>query len=298
MNIVDCCFQSHGTGCAGTLMLPDSSVPPPVIVMAHGFGNIRTARLPAFAERFVMAGYSAFLFDYRTFGDSDGEPRHLVHPGQQLDDWRAAIDYVRSRPDVDSERMILWGTSFSGGHVLKLASERDDFAAVISQMPHVSGPATSAMPHPLTIVKSTLAGLLDLAGSLVGRPYYRPIAGRPGECAGVTGDAALDGYWTMIPDDANWENKILSRSFLYVPFYSPRNEARRVTAPTLMIAAARDSVVPASAARRAARRIPDSRFHLLECNHFEPYFGDVFEKNIALQVEFLRTHAPVEQSTT
>lgn len=298
MNVTDCQFQSQGTTCAGTLMLPENVDRPPVIVMAHGFGNIRMARLPAFAERFVEAGYAAFLFDYRTFGDSEGEPRHLVHPWQQIQDWEGAIAYARSRPEIDSERIVLWGTSFSGGHVLHLAARRDDYAAVISQIPHVSGPATAAKAHPLTSLKCTLAGLLDLAGSLVNRPVYSPIAGESGERAAITADGAIRGYSEMIPVDANWENRVGSRSFLYIPFYSPRNDAQRITAPTLVIAARRDNVVSAQAARRAAQKIPGSTFHALDCNHFEPYFGEHFEENIALQLAFLRERVPVTGSSS
>jgi uncharacterized protein len=129
--IEECHFQSEGSSCAGTLMLPSRSHAPPVIVMAHGFANVRQARLPAFAERFVKAGYAAFYFDYRTFGDSEGEPRHWVHPCRQLQDWEAAIRYVQSRPGVDSQRLVLWGTSFSGGHVLRLATRDQHVAAVL-----------------------------------------------------------------------------------------------------------------------------------------------------------------------
>lgn len=298
MNVTESHFQSNGLMCAGTLMVPESAKNPPVIVMAHGFANIRKARLPAFAERFVKAGYAAFLFDYRTFGDSEGEPRHWVHPWRQIQDWEAAIQYVRSLPEIDWQRIVLWGTSFSGGHVLHLVAQTDQITAVISQIPHVSGPATTLKAHPLTSLKCTLAGLLDLAGSLINRPFYSPVVGNPGECAAITGDNASEAYLNTLPDDANWENKVLSRSFLQVPLYSPRNGARQITAPTLVIVAAHDSVVSPSAAKRAARKIPQSTFHLLDCDHFEPYGGAHFEANMSLQLAFLREHVPVEQGET
>jgi pimeloyl-ACP methyl ester carboxylesterase len=295
--IEGCHFQSMETTCAGTLMLPDGPGTPPVIVMAHGFANIRKARLPAFAERFVNAGYAVFLFDYRTFGDSEGEPRHLVNPYRQIEDWEAAIRYVRTRPEVDSQRMVLWGTSFSGGHVLQLAAGNDDFATVISQIPHVSGLATTAAVHPWTTVKSTLAALLDAACGLLNRTLYSPVVGEPGERAAITGDHASQAYFTLLPEDANWENKVLSRSFLYIPLYSPGRSARRINVPTLIIAARHDSIVPASAAYRTARKIPRCTFHLIECDHFAPYAGEHFEHSIALQIDFLREHVPVTGPT-
>lgn len=293
MNTIESQFQSQGTTCVGTLMLPEEVELPPVVVMAHGFANIRKARLPAYAERFVEAGYAVFLFDYRTFGDSEGEPRHLVHPWKQIQDWEAAIEYVNGLPAVDSGRMVLWGTSFSGGHVLHIASRNDAFAAVISQIPHVSGPATALKAHPLTSLKCTVAGLLDLAGGLVNKPVYSPVVGQPGERAAITGNRAIEGYYALLPADANWDNRVRSKSFLYIPFYSPRNDAHRITAPTLVIAARHDSVVSTSAARRAALRIPGSTFRILDCNHFQPYVGEHFEQVVAMQLEFLREHVPV-----
>jgi alpha-beta hydrolase superfamily lysophospholipase len=67
------------------------------VILAHGFGGTREARLWAFAERFRAAGIAALVFDYRHFGDSEGEPRQLLSISRQLDDWRAAIAFARGR---------------------------------------------------------------------------------------------------------------------------------------------------------------------------------------------------------
>src|SRR3954463_14427651 len=67
----------------------------PLLVMAHGLGAVRTMRLDAYAERFSAAGYACLVFDYRNFGDSQGEPRQLLDITMQLDDWASAVDYAR-----------------------------------------------------------------------------------------------------------------------------------------------------------------------------------------------------------
>lgn len=90
--------------------------------MAHGLGGVRQMRLDTFAERFSAAGYRCLVFDYRHFGASAGEPRQLLSVRRQLEDWRCAIAYARQLDGVDPERIILWGTSFSGGHVIRIAS--------------------------------------------------------------------------------------------------------------------------------------------------------------------------------
>ncbi len=294
MQQIDCTFASQGSTCAATLMLPDGSNRPPVVVMAHGFANIRMARLPAFAERFVEAGYAALLFDYRTFGDSEGEPRNWVHPGRQLEDWHAAISFARGRDDVDGGRVIAWGTSFSGGLVLKVGAKDHSLAAVISQIPHTSGLATVLKAPMMTTLKSTAAAVYDTALGLVGREYYSPVVGQPGELAALVADQAPEAYHRLLPEGSGWENRLLSRSMLQVPLFTPRNSATRISAPVLMVVAARDNVVSASAAVRTARKIPDCTVRVLDADHFQPYTGDSFEENIAHQIAFLRERVPVD----
>jgi dienelactone hydrolase len=102
--------------------------------MAHGLTGTRRDRLGAFAERFVAAGTAAFVFDYRGFGDSTGEP-DLFEVERQLDDWRAAIAFARTLPGIDADRVGTFGSSFGGGHALAAAAEGRRVAAVISQVP-------------------------------------------------------------------------------------------------------------------------------------------------------------------
>ncbi|RYI99201.1 MAG: alpha/beta hydrolase, partial [Actinomycetales bacterium] len=89
-------FVSEGTRCAARVYHPHGEpLQRPVVVMAHGFGSVRALRLYAYAERFAAAGYVVLVFDYRGFGDSEGEPRQLMSIRRQHEDWRAAITYAR-----------------------------------------------------------------------------------------------------------------------------------------------------------------------------------------------------------
>jgi len=288
MQIIESDFISRGTRCAGTLHLPDANPSPPVIVMAHGFGAIRAAGLQAFADRFLAAGYAVYLFDYRGFGDSEGVPRQWVSPRRHLQDWQAALAHVRMLLQVDVQRIALWGTSFSGGHVLQTAAHDSGVRAVVAQVPHVSGIASLIKVPFLTSLRLGIAGLADLVGGWLGKPLYRPIIGHPGEVAAMSSAGSWDGYLAMFPSGARWENQMRARIALELPLYSPIRHAHRIRARTLIIAGRNDSVTPSSAARRTAQRIPQARFELLESNHFQPYVGETFEKNIALQLGFLK----------
>ena len=96
MKTIESSFASQGERCAGTLLhARQRGERPPVIVMAHGFAGVRAMLMPH-AQRFVEAGYAVFLFDYRNFGDSEGQPRHWVDPVRHLQDWDAAIRHVKT----------------------------------------------------------------------------------------------------------------------------------------------------------------------------------------------------------
>lgn len=292
-SIIESDFLSVGVKCAGTLYLPENTeVKPAVVILGHGFGAEKSFRLPAFAERFREAGFAAYIFDYRCFGESEGEPRHWVSPKRHLADWRAAIEHVRSLPDIDPDRVAIWGTSFAGGHVLKIASENPTLSAVISQVPHVDGIASLLTMNFVDIVSATVAGIRDVVGdTLFGRPYYSPVVGKPGTFAAMNTEDSWDGWYALVPEGSAWENKVLSRIFLQVPLYSPGKSAGRIKVPTLIVAAEDDVVTPAAPAQRVANKIEKSEFHMLsKCGHFEPYIGDFFEQNITLQLDFLKRH--------
>jgi len=275
-------------GLAAWFYPPRESVPPtPCVVMAHGFGGTRGARLDAFAERFAAAGFGALVFDYRTFGDSAGEPRQLVDIGAQLDDWRAAIAFARSLPEVDADRIALWGTSFSGGHVMVLAAEDHRVAAAVSQGAFADGLATLAGFGPANMARLTWHGLRDQAAALAGRPPHRiPIVGPPGTVATMNTPDAQPGYLAIAPPD--FRNEAAARVGLRVALYRPGTKAANIACPWLVVVADRDTITPPAPLLKAAARAPRAEVRRHDCHHFDIYVGDVFEANVADQVAFLQ----------
>src|SRR6266550_7275994 len=133
-------FNAEGTTLRGWLFTPDAGHRPfPTIVMAHGFSAVKEMYLDSFAEFFANAGLGALVFDNRTFGASDGEPRQEIDPWAQVRDYRHAITYARTLPEVDRERVGVWGSSYSGGHVLVVGAIDRRVGCVVSQVPLISG---------------------------------------------------------------------------------------------------------------------------------------------------------------
>ena len=107
----------------GWLFIPENTAARhPAISMAHGYAAVKEHGLERFARAFAEAGFVVLVHDHRNFGSSDGAIRHDIDPWRQIVDWRRAISFFESLPEVDPERIGVWGTSYAGGHVLVLAA--------------------------------------------------------------------------------------------------------------------------------------------------------------------------------
>ena len=92
----------------GWLYLPDTrGEKHPCVVMANGTGGTKHMLLEKYARRFQAAGMAVLSFDYRSFGDSEGNPRQLLWIPHQLQDYAAAIDFSRNLEGVDPQRIAL-----------------------------------------------------------------------------------------------------------------------------------------------------------------------------------------------
>lgn len=285
----DVSFPSGNGRCEGWLYRPaGASGDVACVVLAHGFGACKEGRLDAFAERFVAAGMAALVFDYRHFGASTGEPRQLVDVGRQHADWRAAVAYARSLTGIDSGRVALWGSSFSGGHVVCIAARDPGIAAVVSQEPHASGVATLRATGPRRAALLTAAGMRDQAAALLGRTHCIPIVAPPGALAAMTTDDADTGYRAMYPEEFEFRNEVPARFALRLAAYSPLRYAAKIRCPLLVIVSERDQVTPGAPARKIAERAPRGVLLTHDGGHFDIYRGEAFEWAAAEETRFLR----------
>jgi uncharacterized protein len=293
-------FTSGGVRCAARVYRPVGAqiAPRPVIVMAHGFGAVRALRLDAYAERFAAAGYIVVAFDYRGFGDSEGEPRQVLNIKAQQADWRAALQYARKLSDTDGNRVVAWGTSFAGGHVITLAGRGEPLAAIIAQVPHISGPAAVRATGLRASLRLAPFGLLDQLRAWVGRsPVYVESAGATRTTAVMTTPDALDGMEKLIADsglaEGAYPTTVAARIVLRIGAYSPGRHAKGVTCPALVQIAEQDAITPTHVAQRAARKMAHPTVRTYDCGHFDPYVEPIFSTVVSDQLAFLEEHVPV-----
>src|SRR3954447_21433078 len=247
----DATFESGGWRCAAWIYEPEGDGLFPCVVLAHGWSGVREQRLGAFAERFAGEGMAAGVFDYRPFGASEGQPRQLLDIRRQLEDWTCAVAFARSLPFVDSERVALWGTSFSGGHVQEIAARDERLAAVVALVPFADGLRNLPRLGPKVSLQMTREGLRDQIGSLLGRPpHMLASVGPPGALAVMTSPDAEPGFQALNPPELSWRNEAAARVALRVGTYRPITKVAKIGCPILFAIANDDVVTPTDLAEK------------------------------------------------
>jgi hypothetical protein len=218
---------SEGTRIAGDLWTPPVTEPDqhyPAILMSHGWGGTKDHLNQAYARDFARAGFIVLTIDYRGWGRSDGrlvhldelpprggdgtvtvtayEQREVVDPWQQTRDMMNAIEYMRGEPSIDADRIGIWGSSYSGGHVIYVAAQELGVAAVVSQVGYMGISASSGRSD-----KSHRRAIEKSRGEAPPQP---PAGDKFPRLAGVPA---------------------LGKLFNYHPI----NHADRITAPTLIL---------------------------------------------------------------
>ena len=288
----DAGFHSQNALCRAWLYRPDASAGSclPGIVMAHGLGGTREAGLAPYAEIFAAAGFVVLVFDYRHFGDSGGRPRQLVSIRRQLQDWENAIAYARRLPGVDPERIALWGSSFSGGHVIVAAARDRSVAALSAQGAMMDGWAALVnywrYAGTTRLIRLAGLGLVDALRALAGRsPVTVPVIAKPGGLAAMSSPDAYAGYMALAPP--GWRNELCARFALTLGAYRPIAHAPQVACPALIQVCRHDSVAPAPAAMATARRMgPRAELKVYDCGHFDIYTAPVFHEAVRDQLAF------------
>jgi fermentation-respiration switch protein FrsA (DUF1100 family) len=290
----DIAFTAEGgVTLRGWLFIPDGPGPHPAITMAHGYAGVKEHGLEQFAEAFAEDGFVVLLHDHRTFGASEGFPRQDVDPWQQIADWRRAISYLESRPEVDPDRIGLWGTSYAGGHALVLGATDRRLRCVVAQVPTISGYEQGLRRVP----PDAAAGLEDAfaqderAQSHGEAPRTQAIVSDdPAVPAAYRSKDAIDFYLQQLPPGA-WENQVTLRSTRAARMYEPGAWISRVSpTPLLLVVADHDTVTVTDLALAAYERaLQPKDLVLLPGGHFDPYLSR-FEESSAAARDWFRRH--------
>ncbi|KAK5080866.1 hypothetical protein LTR05_008182 [Lithohypha guttulata] len=280
--------------------------------MAHGFSALKEMDLNTFAEYFTSKlSLTCLVYDNRGFGDSntkEGQPRQEIIPAQQTSDYSDAITYAQTRAEVDSKKIGIWGSSYSGGHVLWVGAVDKRVKAVLCQVPCVDGYSnfnrlirpdfTSGLNE---LFEQGPQETFDLNTDYeVRKDRHARAAGKPAGTLPVVDEnpqapSALptpDSYtfFTAWGKKSSWKNEVTVKSIEAFREYNPSAHIHHISpTPLLMTVAQNDVLTPTDLALEAYSRAREPKqLHLLPGGHFDGYSGANFEKNANTQAEFLQ----------
>jgi len=241
---------------------------------------VKEQHLDRYVEVFAAAGLAALVFDNRNFGASDGEPRQEIDPWAQVRDYRHAITWAQTRPEVDADRIGVWGSSYSGGHVLVLGAIDKRIKCVAAQVPLVTG-----MGNIQRLVRQDFLGPNRAAMEQDRAARYR---GEPPAMVPVLDPDPLAVSALPTPDSwewfsetgkrraTTWKNEVTLRSVEMLMEYEPGVYVERISpTPLLMVVAAGHHLTPADLALEAYQRaLEPTKLVLLPGGHFDAYVKD------------------------
>src|SRR5215831_18991716 len=274
-----------GVTLRGWLYLPDRAAGPvPTVVMAHGFSAVKEMYLDRFAEVFAAGGLGALVFDNRHFGASDGERRQHIDPWQQVGDYRDAITFAETLPEIDRTRIGVWGSSYSGGHVLVAGAIDRRVGCVVSQVPLISGwNLVRRLVRADTIAAVREQFDADREGRFAGKPpaMMAVVSNDPAvPCALPTADSYEWFTETGRTRAPAWRNETTLRTVEMFTEYEPGTYIDKIApTPLLMVVAARDHLTVVDHALQAYNQaLEPKKLEILPGGHFEAYVGPGFEQ--------------------
>jgi len=291
-------FPSQGASLRGLLVLPEAQPGKlfPLVIMAHGTSATVFMVADRYAQVFQRAGLAVLLYDHRNFGRSGGEPRQEINPWIQCRGYRDAIDFAVTLAEIDSDRIALWGDSYTGGQVVVVGAIDRRVKAIVAQCP-----VFGAEPPPVAPTRVNFEILADIfaRGDVRGTPETTtgplPVvsfdqAGTPSLLKPIQAFRWFIDYGGRA--GTKWMNSV-TRVIPATPVpYHPVLCAPFVTAPTLLMVAPEDEMVHAnySVSRQAYELLPGPKqWYDVAGGHFGLlyYPSELFDEASQVQAQFL-----------
>ena len=278
-------FASSGAALRGWLFPGAGPGPTPGVVMAHGLSAVKEMFLDDYARAFAAAGLTALVYDHFGFGASDGEPRQWPDRGLQRQGYRDAIRWLARQPGVDPERIGLWGTSFSGGHVVTLAAEPLPVACAVVQVPYL---VDEGSPMPAGALATVLRAVR--AGGDVAATATVPAVTATEDGNGVMfEDGAFDWFTRAARRAPAWRNELLVRGLVGDAPDRPLDKVPAARIPLLVVVAPADRLTPPGPAMDVLGASPAVSVVEIGGGHFDAYEAG-FEDSAGAAIDWFRAH--------
>ncbi|WP_219509970.1 alpha/beta hydrolase [Nonomuraea ceibae] len=285
-------FAVDGVVLAGDLRVPGGPGPHPALVFTGPFTGVRDQVTGLYAERLTAEGFVTLAFDHRNWGESGGEPRCHEDPQGKLHDLRAAVSFLRARPEVDAGRIGAVGICLGGGYALKFTAFDPRVKAFAGIAGAYNNPYAMRSGMDYAAVLASFAEVLERQDQ--GGPVaYLPAVAEEGEAA-MPGDEPYAYYGTDRSASPHWDNRVTRASvrelvtmdnMMGADFLSPR--------PALIVHGVVDRFCSPEGAEEAYKRLDepkrlvwiDAKQHV-DLYDREPYVTQAVEATAG----FLREH--------
>lgn len=292
----DVTFTSQGLKCAAWYYVPKSlkvEEKHPAIVMAHGWSATKEMFLDNFASKFANAGFVVLVFDYRFLGGSEGEPRGQLFPADQHEDYRNAITWVSLQKEADSSRIGIWGTSYSGAHVLQIAAYDRRVKAVVAQVPGTDSWELVRRNVP----GSEWDGMFKwqaqdrLERYTTGKVNYIPVVAEQGPSS-LPQKESYEWFTRAAKLAPRWQNQVTVETLEKSLELNPAANIHHVSpTPLLMLVASDDIITPTDQALATFERaLPPKQLVIVKGRHFDAYDGPKHQEFALPAVEWFKKH--------
>ena len=302
MNKSTVTFTSEGLQCVGWLYMPAhaSEQQVPAIVMAHGFSLVKEAYLDRYAEIFCQGGFAVLVFDYRNFGESDSYLAQHLEPYEQIKDYRNAISWISTLPEIDVNKIGIWGTSYSGGHVLHIGAVDRRVKAIVAQVPTINGRKGAERKMGRKKFEQFLHNLTNYRTEryVTGTRKMYPVVSEDGVAAQPHPDAYKWFTETAKTNAPSWKNEITLESMEHYVEYNPASFIEFISpTPLMMIAAMDDGITPPDLIIEVFEEQAQEPKKLLKLpgGHFDVYNGSTFEQASKESLKWFQQHLLTKQ---
>ncbi|MCG8577243.1 MAG: alpha/beta hydrolase [Flavobacteriales bacterium] len=128
-------FNSEGAKLAGNLFYPsnyEEGKSYPAIIVSGSWTTVKEQMAGLYAQNLAEQGFITLAFDFRNFGESEGEPRFYESPEKKKTDIKNAVTFLTTLTEVDTQRIGLFGVCAGAMYTLMAASEDDRVKSVVT----------------------------------------------------------------------------------------------------------------------------------------------------------------------
>jgi uncharacterized protein len=280
-------FYSENCLIKGHLYLPENNEGKlPGIVMCQGFAGIKEMLLPPFAEKFSGNGFAVLTFDYRGFGGSEGV-RGLLSASNQVKDIRNATTFMQGLPEVEPERIGIWGSSYGGANAITVSGLDKRIKCTCTQLPFGDG-------ERVILGQKTEEEKRKLLESL-NKIWIKTVTKNKGMMMPVnkflTDKQSIEAYSKYIERFPEMNIKIPFLTMMETIEYKPENYLKNTTIPIHITGAEKDIVNPIFESESIYEKANGPKALLkVNATHFEIYEGKIFDKVSEAQINWYKKY--------